>query len=80
MTNVRSYNIVLSKHINKWYTSDLHIGLKGIHLMIQCTFVLQEITDLFFHNNISLFIILLDASQTFDGVDYCKMFDLLINS
>ena len=53
---------------------DLQFGFKSKHSTTQCTYVLlQEIIDMYTRNKASLYIILLDASQAFDRVDYCKL-------
>ena len=38
-----------------------------------------KIIDMYTRNKASLYIILLDASQAFDRVDYCKLFELLFS-
>jgi hypothetical protein len=59
------------------YTSDLQYGFKPDHSTTQCTFVVQEITELYTRNNSAFYTVLLDASQAFDSVKYNKLFDLL---
>jgi hypothetical protein len=59
--------------------NDLQFGFKPKHSTAQCTFVLQEVIDLYFRNDASLYLVLLDASKAFDRVKYCKLFEILVN-
>ncbi len=72
-------NIILFKNLDKLCTSELQFGFKPKHSTTQCTFVLNEIVDLYIRNDSSLHLILLDASQAFDRVHYCKLFNILID-
>ena len=71
-------HIIMFKNMDSLCTSELQFGFKSNHSTTQCTFVLQEIIDLYQRNNSSLYLVLLDASQAFDRVEYCKLFDILI--
>ena len=59
-------------------SSDLQFGFKPKHSTTQCTFVLNEIIDYYLRHDSSIYLVLLDASQAFDRVQYVKMFRLLI--
>ena len=72
-------HVILNQNINEMSSCDLQFGFKSKHSTTQCTYVLQEIIDMYTRNKASLYIILLDASQAFDRVDYCKLFELLIS-
>lgn len=71
-------NIIMSTNIDTLCSSELQFGFKPKHSTTQCTFVLQEIIDLYRRNDSSLYLVMLDASQAFDRVEYCKLFDVLI--
>ena len=71
-------NVILFKNIDYLCTSELQFGFKPNHSTTQCSFVLQEVIDLYKRNDSSLYLILLDASQAFDRVQYCKLFDIML--
>ena len=71
-------HIILFKNIDTLCTSELQFGFKPNHSTTQCTFVLQEIINLYQRNSSSLYLVLLDASQAFDRVHYCKLFDVML--
>ena len=71
-------NVILSKHEAVLCTSDLQFGFRPGHSTTQCTFVLQEITELYAKQKSSTFVTLLDASKAFDRVNYIKLFRLLL--
>ena len=72
-------HIILMKNVNTLCSNDLQFGFKSGHSTSQCTFVLQEIIDLYLRNDSAVYLILLDASKAFDRVKYCKLFDILLN-
>jgi hypothetical protein len=69
--------IIMTKYAGNLVTSDLQFGFKEKSSTTQCTFVLNEIVDLYTRNNSTLHVVLLDASQAFDRVEYCKLFKAL---
>ena len=71
-------HIILFKNIDTLCTSELQFGFKPNHSTTQCTFVLHEIINLYQRNSSSLYLVLLDASQAFDRVNYCKLFDAML--
>jgi hypothetical protein len=71
-------NILLCNNVNILQSSDMQFGFKPKHSTTQCTFVLNEITDYYLRHDSSIYLVLLDASQAFDRVQYVKMFRLLI--
>ena len=46
---------------------------------LKCTFIPQDIIDMYTRNKASLYVELLDASQVFDGVDCCNFIELRIS-
>ena len=70
-------NIIMQKCKRNFRTSDLQFGFKEKSSTTQCTYVLNEIVDLYTRNSSSLHVVLLDASQAFDRVEYCKLFKVL---
>ena len=70
-------HIIMFKCKPQLCTSDLQFGFKEKSSTTQCTFVLNEIVDLYTRNSSSVHVILLDASQAFDRIDYCKLFQVL---
>ena len=71
-------NVIMFKNIKTLCTNDLQFGFKPKQSTTQCSFVLHEIIDLYERNDSSLYLILLDASQAFDRVKYCKLFDIML--
>ena len=55
-------HVIMSKNIDMLCTSDLQFGFKPKSSTTQCSFVLQEVVDLYERNDSTLYLILLDAS------------------
>ena len=70
--------IILKHNRDKLKTSDLQFGFKPGHSTTQCTFLLEEVAQHYVNNDNNIYIMLLDASQAFDRVNYCKLFRLLL--
>ena len=71
-------NIIISKCRSKLCTSELQFGFKPKSSTTQCTFVLNEIVDLYERNGSPIHLVLLDATQAFDRIEYCKLFKVLL--
>ena len=67
-------NILLCDNVNIRQTSDMKFGFKSKHSTTQCTFVLNEVIDYYLMHDSLLCLVLLDASQAFDRVQYVKLF------
>ena len=74
------------KHVLPWSiyvcmfsSSSMQFGFKPKHSTTQCTFVLNEIVEFYNNNDSPVFLVALDASKAFDRVEYCKLFNLLID-
>ena len=69
---------ILLLHSSSLSTSDLQFGFKKRHGTVQCTYVLNEITQYYLHHNSHVHVVLLDASQAFDRVNYVNLLQLLL--
>ena len=70
--------IVLAKHAHILDTSELQFGFKNSHSTVQCTFVFNEIVQLFTSKGSHCYTVLLDATKAFDRVHFVKLFSLLL--
>ena len=69
---------ILLKHAESLSTCDLQFGFKKSHSTVQCTYVVNEVVHYYNRHNSDVYAVLLDASQAFDRVHYCKLFALLL--
>lgn len=70
--------VILHKCSDILITSDNQYGFKEHSSTTQCTFSLMETVNYFKTNNSDAYVLLLDASQAFDKVNYVKLFNLLM--
>jgi hypothetical protein len=70
--------VVLNQNKKTLRTCDLQFGFKAKHSTSLCTFVIDEVMQHYLNNGSNTYIMLLDASQAFDRVNYCKLFKLLL--
>ena len=70
--------VILNQNKMTLSTCDLQFGFKAKHSTSLCTFVIDEVTQHYLNNGSNVYIMLLDASQAFDRVNYCKLFRLLL--
>ena len=70
--------IILNKNVDQFETSDMQYGFKPKSSTSQCTFALMETINYYRQNNSEVYVLLLDASQAFDKVNYTKLFQLLM--
>jgi hypothetical protein len=70
--------IVMDKNTNIFKSSALQFGFKPKHSTSQCTFVLEEVIEYYNKHDSPVFLVTLDASKAFDRVEYCKLFNLLL--
>ena len=70
-------NIIVSLHSDVLHTIDMQFGFKVAHSTTQCSFVVEEIVHYHKSRGSNVFLLLLDASQAFDRVNYVKMFTML---
>lgn len=69
--------IIMQKYKGFLYSSDQQYGFKKAHSTVQCTLIIDEVSKHFVSNHGEMYILLLDASQAFDRVNYVKLFRLL---
>ena len=60
-------------------TTDLQYGFKAKRSTTQCTIALMETINYYRQNNTDVYVLLLDASQALDRVNYVNLFQLLID-
>ena len=65
--------IILLKEHKSMSSSPLQFGFKKGLSTTQCTQSLFEIEDYYNYNKSDVFVLMLDASKTFDRVMYCKL-------
>ena len=70
---------ILNRHKHTLNTSDLQFGFKKDHSTNQCSFVVREVIQYYNNKNTDVHVMLLDASQAFDRVQYATLFKLLCN-
>ena len=70
-------NIIVSLHSDVLHTTNMQFGFKAAHSTTQCSFVVEEIVHYYKSRGSNVFLLLLDASQAFDRVNYVKMFTML---
>jgi len=69
--------IILKHYQETLASSDLQFGFKRGHSTLQCTLVIDEVAKYFLKNDGDLYVMLLDASQAFDRVNFIKLFNVL---
>ena len=62
-------SVIISLHKNMLGTCDMQFGFKQKHSTTQCTAIVKEIVS-YYKNTSSVYLLMLDASQAFDGVNY----------
>ena len=70
--------IFISKESHALFSCDQQFGFKAGLSTTHCTFVLQETVAFYNYNHTNVYSLLLDASKAFDRVEYCKLFDKLL--
>ena len=60
-------------------TCDLQCGFKENGSTNMCTFMVKETLQYDFQNNSNVYAAVLDASKAFDRIEYCKLFNMLID-
>ena len=71
-------NVILTKFQHQFKCSDYQFGFRQNHSTTKCTFVIKEVIQYYRNKNCNAYLMLLDASQAFDRVDYVKLFQLLL--
>ena len=60
-------------------SSDAQFGFKLKHSTSQCTFVAEETIQHYVKGGSSVYVMLLDASEAFDIIEYVKLFKILLD-
>ena len=71
--------VILSKCQELTDTSQQQFGFKKAHSTTQCTFIVNEVVQLYNSSGSDVYIALLDASRAFDRVEYIKLFEILMS-
>jgi hypothetical protein len=69
--------IIMNRFSGSLYSKDFQFGFKQSHSTVQCTLVIDEVSKYYTSNGGEIYIMLLDASQAFDRVNYVKLFRAL---
>ena len=70
--------VVLDRFHDQLCVSDLQFGFRSKRSTDQCTMVLKETIAYYTHNGSPVYSVFLDATKAFDRVNYCKLFDVLV--
>ena len=70
-------SIVLEEQQNSLFTDLLQFGFKKKASTVVCTSLLKETIEYYNENNTDCYLLLLDASKAFDGVEYMKLLNTL---
>ncbi len=71
--------VLLIKEKSALQSSELQFGFKEHTSTTQCTFTLNEIISYYHSKRSDVYVLLLDASQAFDRVNFCKLFSKLLD-
>ena len=69
--------VLLNSNYHILKCSDLQYGFRKNHSTVQCTFVLNETIQYYLNGDSPVHVMLLDASQAFDRVEFIRLFRLL---
>jgi hypothetical protein len=69
---------VLSCYNDCLESCDLKFGFKPNLLTAMCSMIMKETISYYVNNNSTVHCVFLDATKTFDRVEYCKLFKLLL--
>ena len=70
--------VVLDRFHDQLCVSDLQFGFRSKRSTDQCIMVLKETIACYTHNGSPVCSVFLDATKAIDSVDYCKLFDVLV--
>ena len=71
--------VIVSRYSDCFMSSDLQFGFKTKRSTAMCTMILKEAVSYYINYGSSVYCTLLDATKTFDRVEYCKLFRILID-
>ena len=70
--------IIIKEHTGVFDTSDLQFGFRDGLSTTMCTFMVKETISYYVSNGSTVHVLLLDASIAFKRVNYCLLFQKLI--
>ncbi len=70
--------IISTKEETHLCTSNLQFGLKQRSSNSLCTAMVQKTISYYVHNGSNVYGLMLDASKAFDHVNYCKLFQIVL--
>ena len=71
--------VILIREASHLLTSDLQFSFKTGSSTTMCTAMGQETVSCYVYNGSNVYGLLLDATQAFDRLNYCKIFSILLN-
>jgi len=71
--------LILYRYLDVLGSCDLQFGFKAKRSTAMCSIVLKEAISYYFNNGSSVFCVFLDATKAFDRVQYCSLFDKLLD-
>ena len=71
--------VILIREESHLLTSDLQFSFKTGSSATMCTAMVQETVSCYVYNGSNVYGLLLDATQAFDKLNYCKLFSILLN-
>jgi len=71
--------IILTRYKNQLASCDQQFGFKAKRSTNTCTMVVKEAIEYYVNNGSPVFCTMLDATKAFDRVQYCKLFNMLID-
>ena len=66
--------VLLDLYSTSFNTSDLQFGFNSGSFTVTCTYVLDKVTNYYNQRRSDVFVVLLDASEAFDRVNYIHLF------
>ena len=72
-------SVIIHLHESVLQSCDMQFGFKKGHSTTQCTAIVEEVVNYYKNRNSSVYVLMLDASQAFDRVNYKSLFCTLLN-
>ena len=71
--------IVLHRYSNNLTSCDLQFGFKKNRSTAMCSMIAKEVIAYYVNSNSNVHCVFLDSSKAFDKVEYCKLFNLMLD-
>jgi len=71
--------IVLQRYSDDLISCDLQFGFKKNRSTAMCSMIVKEVIAYYVNSDSNVHCVFLDSSKAFDKVEYCKLFNLLLN-